>query len=142
MGEGEGYFNKKASLTKTYIRSENDSIFVSLSLPPLLSIPHSSLPPLHLSIIPLSPEYLRDDLATALDEGGFKNVMLDHEYGAAKDDNQKHPVRTFELYTTERHPSKKEFEYPAQEELGGAWFQGLAESVAQQRATVQVRLYH
>ena len=67
-----------------------------------------------------------------------QGIMLDIEYGISKDDNQKHPVRAFELYRKERHPAQQLFEYPAQEELGGLWFQGLSESVANQRSTVQV----
>lgn len=74
----------------------------------------------------------------ALDERILQGELLDFDYGTAKDDYEKHPVRTFELYKKERHPVEKPFEYPAQEALGGTWFHGLSETVAKQRATVQV----
>jgi hypothetical protein len=63
--------------------------------------------------------------------------MLDFEYGEARDYNEMHRVRTFELHKQERH-KEKPIEYPAQEKLGGTWFEGMGDQILKQRATVQI----
>ena len=81
---------------------------------------------------------MREELALALEERSLQREQLDIDYATAKDDYEKHPVRTFELYKKDRHPVQKPSEYPAQEELGGMWFQGLSETIIKQGAVVQV----
>jgi hypothetical protein len=83
------------------------------------------------------PENLNDDLADILDDGYLRKEVLDFEYGEAKDHNEMHRVRTFELHNQERH-KEKPIEYPAQEKLGGTWFEGMSDQIEKQRATVQI----
>ena len=90
----------------------------------------------HFLFLPL--DYLKEELALALDERLLQREQLDIDYATAKDDYEKHPVRTFELYKKDRHPAQKPSEYPVQEELGGMWFRGLSETIAKQGAVVQV----
>ena len=85
------------------------------------------------------PEAAAEALHEAIGDDFYRDNPLDYEAGQLREIIYGR-VPTFELYKTERPGQGKEKppEYPAQEKLGGTWFEGMAEVVAKQRPVVRI----
>ena len=84
-------------------------------------------------------EAAAEELHEAIGDDYYRDNPLDYEAGQLREIIYGR-VPMFELYKTERPGQGKEkpIEYPAQEKLGGTWFEGMAEVVAKQRPVVRI----
>lgn len=82
------------------------------------------------------PEAAQEALHDALDDEFYRADGLDYDADELREGVYGR-TPAFELYKTERYGKEKAAEYPAQEKLGGTWFEGMGEVVAKQRPVVR-----